>query len=169
MHQLHCLSSHARFYDNHVHSSQLPIYLIGKQSFCNTNNMVSDYYHLKTDFLVKKRQKVVRLWPHLLYHLLRKWMILRHMPDRKMQQKPICSWDFYYTILTFPTKAFMSPRNLREVSNFLRKWTVVLFFCLLTWAKRLHDDVRWHKSDYLASHFKLILSVSHYALIGKDG
>ena len=44
------------------------------QVFCNrvynTNNTVSDYFHFKTDFLINKRQKVVRLWPYLLHHLL---------------------------------------------------------------------------------------------------
>ena len=37
--------------------------------------MVPDYFHLKSDFLMKKRQKVVRLWPLLSHHLLRPWHI----------------------------------------------------------------------------------------------
>ena len=41
-----------------------------KQAFRYTNNMVSDYFHLKTNLLLK-RQKVVRLLPHLSHRLLR--------------------------------------------------------------------------------------------------
>ena len=37
-----------------------------KQAFCSTNNAISNYFHLETDLLMKK-QKVVRLWPHLLH------------------------------------------------------------------------------------------------------
>ena len=37
------------------------------------DNAVSDCSHLKIDFLIKKRQKVVRLWPYLSHHFLRPW------------------------------------------------------------------------------------------------
>ena len=53
-------------YDNHTRA----IINLEKPAFCNTNNTVSDYFHLKTDFIMNKRQKVVRLWPHLSHCLL---------------------------------------------------------------------------------------------------
>ena len=35
---------------------------------------IVDYFHLNIDFLMKKRQEVIRLWPHLLHHLLHPWL-----------------------------------------------------------------------------------------------
>ena len=54
-----------------VHDDRAQVSFINdKQAFHYTNNTVSDYFHLKTDLLLK-RQKVVRLLPHLSHRLLR--------------------------------------------------------------------------------------------------
>ena len=52
-------------HDDHARVS----FINDKQAFRYTINTVSDYFHLKTDLLLKG-QKVVRLLPHLLHRLL---------------------------------------------------------------------------------------------------
>ena len=51
------------------------LFINDKLAFHYTNNTVSDYFHLKTDILLK-RQKVVRLLPHLSHRLLRPCMMI---------------------------------------------------------------------------------------------
>ena len=53
---------------NHFEETRHAAGLKMKQAFCNTNNTISNYFHLEIDLLMKK-QKVVRLLPHLLHWL----------------------------------------------------------------------------------------------------
>ena len=65
------------------------ILLKGKQATILAHNMLSDYFYLTTDSLMKMRQKVVRLWPHLLYRLLFSWFVHAFVYNITMGK---CDW-----------------------------------------------------------------------------